>query len=64
MLTKDDLAAIDNLIKKGNNSVKKDLKKYIKDELKKVVNFFDRDYLKLKKRVDKIETHLELPPIQ
>ena len=68
MLTRDDLIAIEKLINKGVNigtkSVKQDFKKYIDRKFKLVIDFFDRDYLNLKKRVDRIDSHLDLPPMQ
>lgn len=67
MLTKEDLQAIKSLISdaviRGNNSLEKKLRRAIKKESRVVINYFDREYLGLKKRVERAEDHLGLPPI-
>ncbi len=42
------------------------IKKYIaqiRNDMKTIANFFDREYLELRKRVERIEEHLYLSPI-
>jgi predicted nucleic acid-binding Zn-ribbon protein len=67
MLTKDDLLAIQNLIRIENKTSEKrlevKLKKYFKEEIRKVINFFDKEVLDLKNRVKRIEDYLGLPSI-
>jgi hypothetical protein len=67
MLTKEDLLAIQKLIQQGNNALEKKLeekfKRYFKREIRSIINYFDREYLGLKKRVGRVEDHLGLPPI-
>jgi hypothetical protein len=74
-LTKSDLLSIDKIVikrvqpldkklinlEKGQAKLEKGQKKIQKD-LKTIVNSFDSEYLGLKKRVVKIETHLDLQP--
>ncbi len=36
----------------------------IQKDIKKIVNFFDGEYLQLQKRVEKVEEHLNLPSLQ
>ncbi len=58
MLTKQDLIDISNIvkteIKQELRPVRSDLKK-IKQDQKFIINFFDKAYLELKQRVEKIE---------
>lgn len=49
----------DEKIKKQLKPVKDDIAQIRKD-VKVMVNFFDREYLDLRKRVERIETHLKL----
>ena len=62
MLTKSDLQQIDRLLEKRINTVKEDVAQIRKD-VKIIVNFFDKEYLALRKRVERIEEHLRLRPI-
>ena len=55
MLTKTDLQEINKLIK----PVKQDVKEIRKD-VKALINYFDREYLELRARVEKIEEHLNI----
>ncbi len=66
MLTKTDLSEIGKLIKSENKSLKKEMSNRfnrIDKKLDKTMDFLDRDYLKLLKRIERIEKHLQLPPI-
>ncbi|MFZ5365916.1 MAG: hypothetical protein ACOZBZ_01345 [Patescibacteria group bacterium] len=36
----------------------------IQKSIKSVVNFFDREYLRLRKQVERLEEHLNLPSLQ
>ena len=72
MLTKNDISQIKNVIESGlkNYPTKQDLTsslKPIKDDIsqirkdtKTIVGFFDREYLELRKRIEKIEFHLNI----
>jgi hypothetical protein len=76
MLTKQDLSEIQKIIQqetsviveKAINPIKKDIKtiksdiSQIRSDIKTVINFFDKEYLELRKRVERIEEHLNLPP--
>lgn len=76
MLTKTDLKQIDNLISKRlqNVAIKDSLKeelKPIKSDVAKIrkdidviIALFDRKYINLRKRVEKIEEHLGLSSTQ
>ena len=55
LVSKDDL-------KKELDPVKKDITSIRKDQ-KVIVSFFDNEYLELRKRVERLENHLSLPPI-
>lgn len=63
MLTKNDLNQIDTVVAKRIQTelkpIKQDVAKIRKD-MSTIVNFFDREYLELRKRVDRIEEHLNL----
>ncbi len=71
MLTKNDLQALQQIVK---TTVKKEVSDEIKPihrELKKIrkdlnadISTFDSDITDTKKRVDRIEDHLHLPPLQ
>ena len=49
-------------LKKEVNPLKKDVKK-IKSDIETVIGFFDDEYLRLTKKIDRVEDHLGLPPI-
>lgn len=55
MLTKDDLYQIKKIIE----PIKKDVIQTRKD-VKVLISYFDREYLELRKRIDRIEEHLGL----
>jgi len=63
MLTKNDLDSIQTLIAQSLKPVNKKLNKLQKD-LNIVINTFDKDIIETKHRVDRIEKHLNLPPVQ
>lgn len=69
MLTKSDLKEIDNVISKRVKPVGKDIKtlktdiSQIRKDVKTIINYFDREYLELRKRVERIEEHLNIEPI-
>ncbi len=63
MLTKGDLGEIDKLLTKrikAELSPAKDDISHIRKDIKVIVGFFDREYLDLRKRVERIEEHLHL----
>ena len=66
-LTKQDLSAIDQIVTKRIKPVTDDVKSLKKDmsqvkrDLKTTINFFDKEYLALKKRVVKTEFELGIP---
>ena len=74
MLTNTDLGKIGNIVQKESRKivqkefspVKKDIKtiksdiSQIRIDIKVIVSFFDREYLELRKRVERIEEHLGL----
>lgn len=75
VLTKSDLQAIDKIIvkrvqplEKGQIKLEKGLVKFekgqkkIQKDLKIIVRSFDTEYLGLKKRVEKVESHLGIQP--
>lgn len=49
----------DEKMEKRLKPVKDDIA-HIRKDIKTMVNFFDREYLDLRKRVERIETHLRL----
>ncbi|PIS15788.1 hypothetical protein COT62_01805 [Candidatus Roizmanbacteria bacterium CG09_land_8_20_14_0_10_41_9] len=72
MLTKNDLQQIQRIVKievhhETQKVVKKELEAIkedvtqIRKDVKTIVNFFDTEYLELRKRVERIEEHLKLP---
>jgi predicted nucleic acid-binding Zn-ribbon protein len=77
MLSKDDLKEIQtivqtetsNAVEKAIAPLKKDIKTLtsdvtqIRSDMKTLVNFFDKEYLELRKRVERIEEHLRLSPV-
>ena len=66
MLTKLDLKEIDLIVSKRIKlelkSVKEDISQIRKDT-KTVIIFFDKEYLELRKRIERLESHLNLPPL-
>jgi len=73
MLTKNDLKQIKNVVKplisEGITPLKSDIKT-LKEDVSKIrrdvaviLDFFDTEYLNLRKRVERIEEHLNLPPV-
>lgn len=74
MLTKTDLQAIDNLIVKRvdevvtkrireeHKPIRKDISKMRKD-IDVMLSLFDREYVNLRSRVERIEEHLSLTPM-
>jgi len=67
MLTKNDLSQFGEVVdKKIENRFKVELKPikediaHIRKDVKTVINYFDREYLQLRKRVERIEAHLNL----
>ena len=74
MLTQEDLSAIKGIIKEEFSPLNKDVSSLKKDvdflkkgfrrmekKLDDTINFFDHEHLHLRKRVDRIEDHLNLP---
>jgi predicted nucleic acid-binding Zn-ribbon protein len=55
---KNDVATIKGEV----TTMKGDLAK-VRTDINVLVSFFDREYMDLRKRVDRIEEHLNLPPI-
>ena len=68
-LSKKDLVSIDELIVKRLKPIVKRLKPIEKgirrnhDDINMVIGFFDKDYLALKARVERIESFLKIPPL-
>lgn len=66
MLTKSDLKQIQNVVKIEINPLKRDTDTLKKDvsqtrkDVKTLISYFDREYLELRKRIEKIEDHLNL----
>ena len=67
MLDKNDLSQFGEVVdKKIENRFKVELKPikediaHIRKDTKTVINYFDREYLQLRKRVERIEAHLNL----
>lgn len=71
MLTKDDLSQIRGIVQEEAFPLRKDIKELrgdvkvlkkdvtkIRKDINTIVNFFDRDYLDLRQRVENIEQHL------
>jgi hypothetical protein len=50
------------IISKELKPIKEDIL-HIRRHIKTIVNYFDREYLELRKRVERIESHLNLSPI-
>lgn len=71
MLTKSDLEAISKIVKTELKTGLSGSEARLMKELKKVdkkldltINFFDKDTLSLRKRVNRVEDELELAPLQ
>ena len=62
MLTKNDLFQIKKIVGEEISPVKKDVIKIRKD-ISIIVSAFDNEYLDLRKRLERIENHLNLSPI-
>lgn len=60
--TKEDLDKSLAPLRKRLKSVEKDIKK-IREDINMVIGFFDREYLNLKARVERIENFLKIPPL-
>lgn len=74
MLTQKDLSQIkkafdERLEKKAGPLIEKKLKPIekninsIKKDTSVIISFFDREVLRLRQRIDRIEEHLNLPPL-
>ena len=66
MLTKSDLKEINKIVKPENEALRKEMKKgftKLDKKLDKVINFLDRDHLRLVERIERIEHHLNLQPL-
>lgn len=59
-----------DVLKKDVSILKKDMKVIkkqingIRQDINVIISYFERDHVRLSKRVDRIENHLRLPPIQ
>ena len=62
MLTKSDLLQITKIVTSSEERLNKKINK-IDGKLDYAINFLDRDYLKLLKRIERIEEHLNLSPL-
>lgn len=74
MLTKSDFQSIESifakkikidiepLLEKKLKPIKEDISKIRKSQ-NEIIAFFDEEYLSLRKRVDRIESHLNLSPL-
>lgn len=62
MLTKSDLKEINTLLTRQLKPIKTDVSKTRKD-VDVMLSMFDREYVELRRRVDRIEEHLNLEPI-
>jgi hypothetical protein len=70
MLTKTDLSHIQKIVNAESKkvitqelkSIKEDVSQTRKDT-KTLVNFFDKEYLELRKRIERLEKHLQLSPL-
>ena len=66
MLTKNDLEQIKEIVNSelsaGLKPIKKDIKK-IREDINMIVDHFDRDYLEMRARIDRIERFLKIPPL-
>ena len=75
MLTKNDLSQIQKIVqvetkkivqvetkKIVSNELQRELKK-IKSDISIIVKTYDRDFVHLRRRVNRVESHLQLPPL-
>ena len=62
MLVKKDLTQIRGVFKEEIKTLKNDVSKIRKD-VDVMLSMFDREYIDLRKRVERIEEHLRLPPL-
>jgi len=70
MLSKSDLTQIQKVvnfeskkvISQELKSIKEDIT-HIRKDIKTIVNYFDKEYLQLRKRVERLENHLHLSPL-
>lgn len=70
MLTKTDLKEIGNLLDERLDKkfkielkpIKSDISKIRKD-IDAIISLFDREYVNIRQRVERIEEHLNLPPL-
>ncbi|OGG06305.1 hypothetical protein A3D05_01345 [Candidatus Gottesmanbacteria bacterium RIFCSPHIGHO2_02_FULL_40_24] len=70
MLNKTDLQQIQKIVRQETRkivkeeliSVKKDIVQ-IRKNMNEIIGFFDTEYMDLRKRVERVEEHLNLPPI-
>lgn len=62
MLTKTDLNQIAKIVKSSEERLNGKIDK-IDKKLDKAIDFLDRDYIKLLKRIERIEKHLNLKSI-
>lgn len=74
MLTKNDLEQIKNIVHievrdqvktqltDGLKPIKKDIKK-ISEDINMIIDHFDRDYLEMRARIDRIERFLKISPL-
>jgi len=70
MLNKTDLQQIQKIVRQETRkivkeeliSVKKDIIQ-IRKNMNEIIGFFDTEYMDLRKRVERVEEHLNLPPI-
>lgn len=75
-LTKNDLQQIRSIVReevrdevkvqldpvhKEIKTIKKDIV-HIRKDINTIINFFDREYLELRSRIERIEDYLKLPP--
>ena len=66
MLTKDDIKSIDNLLSRRFMAelapIKSDISK-MRNGIDVIISLFDRKYIDLRKRIERIEGHFDLPPV-
>ncbi|OGG23635.1 hypothetical protein A3A79_00300 [Candidatus Gottesmanbacteria bacterium RIFCSPLOWO2_01_FULL_43_11b] len=53
---------VSNELQRELKPVKKDIKK-IKSDISIIVKTYDRDFVHLRRRVNRVESHLQLPPL-
>ena len=78
MLTKSDLSQIQKVVNTETTKIVnvetkkiivqelkpiKDDITHIRKDMKTIVNYFDKEYLQLRKRVERLENHLHLSPL-